>query len=175
MFGWENRFLCQIPRFQPQYNVHEYRHRGQHTALCHPRWQHTHHPRTDRVCLPCDGRSRIRTLDSWFAVRCVTIEPPLLLFYHKIPPWSSVSFPKVALNTILIHRDFRIEIPWEGKIEEPKLPLYLYMQISLPALMFTCMRVYMNNKNLITCIRIYVHAYYVHVVFSWRTWVLYVP
>ncbi len=26
MFGWENLFLCQIPRFQPQYNVHEYQH-----------------------------------------------------------------------------------------------------------------------------------------------------
>jgi hypothetical protein len=26
--GWENRFLCQIPRFQSQYNVHEYRHRS---------------------------------------------------------------------------------------------------------------------------------------------------
>jgi hypothetical protein len=27
MFVWKNRFLCQMPRFQPQYNVHEYRHR----------------------------------------------------------------------------------------------------------------------------------------------------
>jgi hypothetical protein len=26
MFGWENRFLCQILRYQLQYNVHEYRH-----------------------------------------------------------------------------------------------------------------------------------------------------
>jgi hypothetical protein len=26
MFRWENQFLCQIPRFQPQYSVHEYRH-----------------------------------------------------------------------------------------------------------------------------------------------------
>jgi hypothetical protein len=28
MFGWENWLLCQIPRFQPQYNVHEYGHRS---------------------------------------------------------------------------------------------------------------------------------------------------
>jgi hypothetical protein len=28
MFGRENWFLCQIPTFQPQYNVHEYQYRG---------------------------------------------------------------------------------------------------------------------------------------------------
>jgi hypothetical protein len=27
IFGWETRFICQIPRFQSPYNVHEYRHR----------------------------------------------------------------------------------------------------------------------------------------------------
>ncbi len=35
------------------------------------------HLRTDRVCRVL-GRSWIRTQDYWFAVRCATIEPPLL-------------------------------------------------------------------------------------------------
>jgi hypothetical protein len=36
------------------------------------------HLRTDKVCRVL-GRSWIRTQDYWFAVRCATIEPPLLL------------------------------------------------------------------------------------------------
>ncbi len=39
------------------------------------------HLRIDRVCHVL-GRSWIRTQDYWFAVRCATIEPPVLLFSH---------------------------------------------------------------------------------------------
>ncbi len=48
------------------------------------------HLRTDRVCRVL-GRSWIRTQDCWFAVRCATFEPPLLLM-QLMQLWLCVSF-----------------------------------------------------------------------------------
>jgi hypothetical protein len=53
--------------------------RGQHTVLCHPRWLPTSGLTEFAVCWGGAGFEP-RTTD--FAVRCATIEPPLLLKSH---------------------------------------------------------------------------------------------
>jgi hypothetical protein len=57
------------------------------------------HLRTDRVCRVL-GRSWIRTQDYWFAVRCATIEPPLLHQATSPPSLSHLSSITSHLSSI---------------------------------------------------------------------------
>jgi hypothetical protein len=54
--------------------------------------------RTDRVCRVL-GRSWIRTQDYWFAVRCATIEPPLLLPLSHLSSYHWATSPRIPYHT----------------------------------------------------------------------------
>ncbi len=72
------------------------------------------HLRTDRVCCVL-GRSWIWTQDYWFAVRCATIEPPLLLIEPSLLLWATPP-PYLYMVTHIFITFILLSIP----------PLYCY-------------------------------------------------
>ncbi len=84
--------------------------RGQHTVL----FRVATHLRTDRVGYVL-GRSRIRTRNYWFSLRCTTIEPPLLLTEIKMNIFIFFSFIRLMSLKIIHARTPGFPVPYDKK------------------------------------------------------------